>query len=259
MLIPRIFVRKALYPAPDVAVQDPPHDLYEIVLAPADSESIVGWWYHGPQSRGPSPVLLFLHGNGENIETLKRTGVYERLQQQRISYLAIDYPGYGRSSGSASEAAVVNACERSLAWLTQKYPDSPVIICGWSLGAAAALVTAARNRGTIAGIILISGWANLIDIAAQFYPRWLARLALANQYPSEQLLATLEKPALIIHGEQDSLIPVQQGKRLVRAAGEHATWIPIEETGHNTILEHPRLWEAIGRFLARFKGQQEKP
>ena len=77
-----------------------------MVRTTADETRISSWHLpadHLPASR---PVALFFHGNGENLETMRQTGLFGELAGLQIGFAAVDYPGYGRSGGRASEESL---------------------------------------------------------------------------------------------------------------------------------------------------------
>ena len=74
---------------------------------------------------------------------MRLSGLYEELDRLGIAWLAVDYPGYGRSGGSPSEAALIEAAAGGFDELGRRFPGRPRVVCGWSLGAAVAVQLAA--------------------------------------------------------------------------------------------------------------------
>jgi len=66
-----------------------------------------------------APLVLMLHGNGENLETMRQAGLFEDFRRAGAGVLAIDYPGYGRSEGTPSEQANLAAAEAAWSWLRE--------------------------------------------------------------------------------------------------------------------------------------------
>ncbi|MEM6797745.1 MAG: hypothetical protein AAF725_27500, partial [Acidobacteriota bacterium] len=98
-----LLVRQMLYPAPPFRVPPAPAPLEEEILTSSEGDRIVAWTSALPEG----PAVLFLHGNGENLETLRLSGVFESFAALGASAMAIDYPGYGRSTGRPSERSLV--------------------------------------------------------------------------------------------------------------------------------------------------------
>jgi pimeloyl-ACP methyl ester carboxylesterase len=239
--------RKMTYPAPAVTVGPAPAPLEEIALKPASGKTVVAWVFL-PAAPPGVPALLFFHGNGENLETLRLSGALEELRRLGVPFLAIDYPGYGRSRGNPSEQGVLESADAAVAWLGQRCPGRPLVSCGWSMGAAVALQTAARHPDRVKGLIALSSWTSLRDVARAHFPGWMVWLLLRERYPSLETAPRIACPALVMHGAKDDLIPASQGERVAKAISR-ARWVPIPGAGHNDILGEPRIWEEMAAFL----------
>src|SRR5687768_12258225 len=117
------FVRQSLYPAPPFRVPSPPPA--PLVEAPlrVDGRTVSAWWH--PPAAADRAAVLVLHGNGENLETMRQAGTFAELAGLGFGVLAIDYPGYGRSEGSPSEAGNVAAAEAAWEWLQANHRGGP--------------------------------------------------------------------------------------------------------------------------------------
>jgi len=240
-------MRQILYPAPAISVGKPPSGMEEIWLETKRGTSILAWHRDGSPHSPGRPTLLYFHGNGENLETMRLSGSLDELDRLGVPYLVVDYPGYGRSSGTPGETSIKEAGEAALQWLARRHPDRPRVVCGWSLGAAVAIYLAATSED-LQGLIALSAWTSIADVAAVHYPSWLTGILLRESYDSAQVAAGIDLPSLVIHGDRDEIIPVAQGRAL---AGEisQAEWLAIDAAGHNDLLSREQVWEAISRFL----------
>ena len=245
-------VRQMLYPAPPVRVPSPPPAPLVAVSLEAGGHEVSAWYEPPPDDRGvAAPVVLMLHGNGENLETMRQAGLFEDFARVGAGVLAIDYPGYGRSAGTPSESSNVAAAEAAWAWLRTNEPGRTHLVAGWSLGAAVAAQLAARHDSEVAGVLLLSGWDRLEGIAKLHFPAWLVAVGLSDRYDSEAAARRITKPALVVHGVRDEIIPVESGRRLHAALAGPKEWVEVEGAGHNDLLGRPEAWTAIERFLAR--------
>jgi hypothetical protein len=180
---------------------------------------------------------------------MRLSGTFENLAGMKVHVCALDYPGYGLSTGVPSQQSIADACERALGWIKQRYPHSRIVVCGWSLGAAAAIQAAAANRPVVDGLVVISGWTSLIDVASRFYPRFLVRMLVGDTYRSLDTIASIRCPVLVVHGKHDSLIPVGQGEKLAAATPGLQHFLVIENASHNDVLGDRVVWAAIRRFI----------
>jgi pimeloyl-ACP methyl ester carboxylesterase len=243
------FVRQSLYPAPRIRVASAPPPAEEVGLDIATGERIVAWAHSDPALPPGRPAVAFFHGNGENLETMRMAGIFDDLARLRVAWIAVDYPGYGRSSGAASEAGLMAAADAAVAWLRERHPDRPVVLCGWSLGAATALGTAARHPDHVRGLIALSPWTSLADVARVHFPGFMVQAMVREKYDSLSAAKKIRVPALVIHGDLDNLIPVGHGKQVAAALAGPARWVPVSFAGHNDLLARDEVWKEMGRFL----------
>ena len=235
-----------LYPSPNYPVGKPPDGFTEVSIPYNQSDSVIGWFHANDSAR---PAILYFHGNGENLQTMQMSGMLDLLKSFGHPVLAVDYPGYGRSTGKAAEADILAASDAAAQWLdSRNSTSSGWIAAGWSLGAAVATQTAARNPQRLRGLIVLSAWSSLREVAALHYSDWILRLFLSEKYDSVAAAAKVNKPALVLHGEQDTLIPASLGEKLSRAF-PNARWILLPNTEHNDLLSHPAVPKEISSFL----------
>ncbi len=243
------FVRQLTYPAPSVTVpQNPPEPLENVTLTIYGQTSVSAWKYI---AHDDGPFVLFFHGNGENLATMWQSGTFENLKNLEVNFLAIDYPGYGRSEGEPSEESILETAKAAVSWIIQNYPNQQLIVCGWSLGAAVAIQTAEMFPADVDALIALSAWSSLRDVASEHYPDWLVRLVLKEKYNSCQTAERIHVPVLLIHGVQDQIIPIEQGKSLIGQFPVKPRWIEIPDANHNTLLAYPEVWREIKMFIGR--------
>lgn len=245
-----------VYPAPFLRVSPAPDGMEDLFLLISDDVQVHGWLHRNSAGDDSTPVMLFFHGNGENLETMRLSGILSDFQNLGVHFLALDYPGYGRSGGSSSEAALIEAADAAFAWMGENFPKNPKIIFGWSLGAAVAFQTVAGHSQEVQGLIALSPWTSLPDVAAVHYPRWMVNSLLNEKYNSLSAAGQIHCPALIIHGEADQIIPAVQGEKVAAAMGTPTRWVKVPRTGHNDLLDRPAVWQEIRVFLDNISGKE---
>ena len=104
------------------------------------------------------------------------------------------------------------------------------------------------------GLILLSAFTSVREMARRHY-RVIPAAVVPDAYPSLRLIANLRAPLLVLHGEDDMIVPVEQGQALFDAAPEPKRLRILPGAGHNDIVtlcgpllaEELRQWvEAIG-------------
>ncbi len=243
-LISECSFRRIIFPAPDVDIPSPPPvPIQEIYLNLSEENKIHAWFNENIQP--DAPVILYFHGNGENLGTMNRSGIF--LSLQNYTFLAVDYPGYGLSTGKPSQETVVKTGLTALNWLKERFPKSSIIVMGWSLGASAAILTASGSDIDINGLIVLSGWTSLVDVASKKIS-WLS-IFIRDHFNSLEAIKNIDCPILIIHGKDDTLIPYTHSEELALQAPRLYKHIIIPNLGHNDFYSWPGIWTEISEFI----------
>ncbi len=179
----------------------------------------------------------------------------------------VDLPGHGESDGFGSTFGFREARAVRLAhdWLKAKAPDRPVHALGYSMGGAAVIRAAARG-GIFEKVVVDSTFGSLERVARQtrlfvFGPAegvaWQAMrlwgLLLTGHdlaaETSEQLVARLHRPLLIVHGTRDRTVPFAESDGLLSAAGPFGQRLVVEGADHLETIGHPAYSDTLGAFL----------
>jgi uncharacterized protein len=177
----------------------------------------------------PSPenVWLLLHGNAG--QAADRTYALSCFSERDSVYI-LEYPGYGRRAGTPSKESFNQAAQAAYRLLRERYPDRPVAVAAESLGSGptAYLATLPQPPDKL---VFIVPFARLADVAEEYFPAFLVRLALRSDWDNVAALANYEGPVDVFGAAEDSVIPVRQA-RILAAAVPQANLVIIEG-GHN--------------------------
>lgn len=216
---------------PDHAVRWTPTKLglsHEVVnFTSTDGTPLHGWLL--PATGTAKGVVLFLHGNAENISTHIASVFW--LPAQGYSVFLFDYRGYGNSQGKPNVAGALADTEAALGWLAARSDmrTLPIIIFGQSLGGALAVPAAARSqyRERIRALVIESAFSSYRNIAreklASFWVTWPMQWPLSFLFsdaasPIDHIPHIAPIPLLIIHGARDQVVPDRHAQRLYAAA-----------------------------------------
>jgi pimeloyl-ACP methyl ester carboxylesterase len=241
-------MRQLIYPIPPVPVGQPPPPLQEISLWGPAGVELEAWHRSDEGLTERRPAVAFFHGNGENLETMRRAGLFDRLLALEVPLLALDYPGYGNSAGLPTEGSLKEGAALAIDWLGERYPERPLVACGWSLGAALAIHLAAEGPRELAGVVAMSPWSSLEEVAVAHFPRWLVGIGLRERYDSLAAAPEVSSPCLIVHGAADRIIPAAQARRLAEALPRQRR-VVVEGAGHNDLLGQSAVWREVTAFL----------
>jgi hypothetical protein len=203
----------------------------DVEFETADGERLHGWW-----AKRRAVVLghvLLCHGNAGNVGD--RVLHAALLTAAGFDVLLFDYRGYGQSSGSPGEQGTYRDARAALGCLLGQ-PDvdaSRVLYVGESLGGAVALELALAHPP--AGLVLLSAFTSVRDMARVHYGLLPAPLV-PDAYPSLRLIAGLRAPLLVLHGDDDAIVPVEQGRALFDAAPGPKRLRIVPGVGHNDIV-----------------------
>ncbi|MGB2985762.1 MAG: alpha/beta hydrolase [Phycisphaerae bacterium] len=199
----------------------------DLTLETSDGVAIAAWYVPRLDPKGS---VIFCHGNAGNISD--RLHSIKLLHGLGLNVLIFDYRGYGRSKGRPTEAGTYEDAVATWQYLVETRGESPdrVVLFGRSLGGAVAIELARRH--TPAALIVESTFTSLVDVGRLHYPLLPVRLLLTYRYDSLDKVSQIKCPKLFIHGRDDELIPIDNGRRLFAAAAEPKQFLETPG-GHN--------------------------
>lgn len=212
------------------------------------------FWSYEHKGNKDAPVVIFLHGNGDNLGSLAKGNFLKTMESLESHFVVLDYPGYGRSTGTPSQESIMAFVDATMVWTKIKFPDSKIVVWGWSLGAAVAAQTAHRYRGNISGFILASPWTNVKDLARLHFGSLAEKLSSdwysKNTWDSLGAASGTTEPGLIFHGEKDATIPFSMGEEIAEQHNaSRVSFVPIPDRAHNDIFLVSELWTKVKEFI----------
>jgi fermentation-respiration switch protein FrsA (DUF1100 family) len=193
-----------------------------------DGVRLHGWFVPGEGD----VTWIWFHGNAGNIS--------HRLDNLRLLHdevgvgvFLFDYRGYGRSEGSPSEEGTYRDAEAALAYVLSRPDVEPqrIVYFGRSLGAGVAVELATRRPPF--AIILESPVPSIAELARYHYRFLPVGGLLRTKYDSLSKIGSVRVPLLVLHGDEDEVVPFEGGRKLFEAASEPKRFYTIEGAGHN--------------------------
>jgi len=136
-----------------------------------------------------------------------------------ISFLLLSWRGFSGNKGKPTEEGLYKDAKSAIKWLIkQGVTEENIIIYGESLGTGVT-TEIAQNRN-FAGIILESPFTSMVAAGKSKYPIFPIRLLLKDKYESDKKIKNIKSPVLIMHGEQDSIVPFWMGEKMFQLANE---------------------------------------
>lgn len=259
----------------------------EVRFPTKNNRSLYGWWIPaaGSSAAGSStkessateasatdtsagtPTLILVHGWGRNLQRLM--DYIENLHPRGFNLLAFDSRNHGSSdrdrfSSMLKFAEDIMAAVDFAVELPQVDPERIGVI-GLSIGGAATVYAAAHDPRIEAGVT-VGAFAHPADVMeGEFTRRHVPSPLIATlfRYFEWRIGATFDAIApennisnakarfLIIHGDQDKVVPVRHARRLVRTASQVSAelWI-LPGKGHSDCHTHPGFWQRVVEFLS---------
>jgi uncharacterized protein len=213
----------------------------EVVLDTADGEKVIAWHV---VPRGDKPVVIYFQGNGGGLNL--RAHRFRQVVAQGLGLIALCYRGYGGSSGSPTEAGLLQDAAAAYAFAAERYPPERIVVWGESLGTGVAVALAAERP--VARVLLESPFTSAADVAAAVYPIVPVRWLMKDQFRSDQRAGSIAAPVLVLHGAGDTVVPIQYGERLYGLIRAPKRFVRLAGANHNDHDEHGGL-EAVQSFL----------
>jgi hypothetical protein len=216
-----------------------------------DGETLHGWWLEHPS---PRAQVIFWHGNGGNLSLWM--DVIVELRRRGFSVLAVDYRGYGLSTGTPSEKGIYRdaaATVKEFARRRQR-PGAPLIFWGRSIGCpvAASIISVQRPDA----VVLESPMPDARSLLRANPVLWLLSFLSSYRFSTSRFLTTYDGPLLVIHGDADSIVPFKAGQQVFRdAKAARGVFVAIPGADHNDLhVAGPELyWRAIDDFVATLR------
>ncbi|XP_017120545.1 lysophosphatidylserine lipase ABHD12 isoform X2 [Drosophila elegans] len=225
-------------------------------------------------------VVLYLHGNTASRGSGHRSEVYKLLRKLNYHVFSFDYRGYGDSDPvPPTEEGIVRDAMMVFEYIANT-TSNPVVVWGHSLGTGVAThlcakLASLRERAP-RGVILESPFTNIRD-EIRLHPfaklfrhlPWfdftISRPMYTNRlrFESDIHIQEFHQPIMIIHAEDDVVVPFLLGYRLYRIALDRRSrsWGPVEfhrfgaslKYGHKYLCRAPELPGLIQKFVENYR------
>jgi uncharacterized protein len=200
----------------------------EHILTTADGEQVIVW--HVPAKPG-HPVVIYFPGNGDFLAGC--VGRFRDITADGTGLVALSYRGYAGSSGRPSEQGLLLDAAAAYAFTAARYGADRIVLWGFSLGSGVAVALAAGQP--VGKLILEAPYTSIVDVAASLFRlvpvRWLVR----DQFRSDERIARVTAPLLIMHGARDPTISIGFGERLFALANEPKQFVRFPEGSHDDL------------------------
>ncbi len=235
------FQDRLIYPIQPTRL-DTPNGLQAVTYQTSDGLQLEAGF---AEPSGGKPMIVFFHGNGDQWRNAG--DVFRPLLADGYGLLAAEYRGYSGNPGSPSEQGLFRDGRAALDYAEgQGFAPDQVVLVGNSLGSGVA--TQLASERTVKALILVSPFDSLRALVASKV-RWApTSVLLKATYDNVSALRGSGQPTLIMHADDDTLIPLQRARILAGARPD----IVLKETsgqGHG-LMGDPAVMAQIDRFVS---------
>jgi uncharacterized protein len=224
--------------------KDLPADAERVSIPVAAGTELAGLVFHPGAANDTGYWILQLHGNADSAFSPWQLRHCQAIRRAGYGVMDIDYRGFGKTPGIASEAGMYEDAEAAFKALVKRgVPPSRIILLGHSLGSGPAVLLATRHRA--AALVLFGAFTSIPDAAADTYPLLPVRYAASVQFDSLARMNAVHMPVIITHSRTDTLVPYSHALRLFAEANEPKLLLTFELAandgfgGHvDTLFEH---------------------
>ncbi len=242
-----IFQSKLIY-FPTTNINTNPNSVgleYQSIIFESNDKTKLHAWYI--PKKDAKTTILFLHGNAGNIS--HRLSSIELFNSLGMNVFIFDYRGYGLSEGSPSEQNTYDDAKNAWNYLLKdkNIKAENIIIFGRSLGGAIAakLGSSAKPKA----IILESTFTTIKELASDVYP-FVPEALIHFSYETTKYLKDINYPILVIHSEDDNIIPFKYGEAIFKNANEPKTFVKIRGDHNYGFLQSKDIYlPALKKFL----------
>ncbi len=195
-------------------------------------------------NEGHKNAILYFGGNGESMAL---SSDYIAQQFPTFTCYLMDYRGYGKSTGEATEQGLYSDALKLYDSIKNKH--NRISIGGRSLGSAIATYVAAKRK--VSKLALITPFDSIISVAQDRYPLYPAKLLLhGNRYDSISRVKDISAETFIVVAGEDKVIPRKNTQNLINAfKGKKLKVDTIQNRGHNNISSDKRYYKIMQDFI----------
>ena len=215
-----------------------------VSLTTSDGETLRAWRMAAPDARAR---IVYFHGNGGNLSNWSPilTGIVRR----GYSVFAVDYRGYGLSTGRPTERGLYRDVEATVAQAWPGPQRTPLVYWGRSLGGSMAAYGATVSKPD--GVIIEAGFPSARAVVGGSPVLAILSVFASYRFPAGDFLNRANVPVLLMHGDRDSVIPYALGRQLHDEVTAPKTFFTIAGGDHNDAAapDQAAYWGAIDAFV----------
>ena len=202
-----------------------------------------------PNYLGSSKVLLYFHGNAEDIGH-----TYDLMELLRdylgVHVIAVEYPSYGIYAGSPSSNRIIDDATNVFDYLADicEWGEKNIILAGRSIGSGPSIHLASSKSP--ASILLISAYTS-IRAAVKNVAGKMFQYFVKERFNNKSLMSKITCPVFLLHGIKDTLVPYSHAQELLAECKGVCFLSLPEEMDHCTLDYTADLCKPFKEFMVK--------
>ena len=187
----------------------------KVKISTSDNLKLNGWFHK--KNLDDYKTIVYLHGNAGTLDN--RIHKLNHFKDIDVNFLIIAWRGFSGNNGKPTESGLYIDGKSAVNWvLEQGVKEENIVLYGESLGTGI-VIEIAQNRN-FAGVILETPFTSMVNAAKQFYPYIPINILLKDKYENEKKIRNINIPIIVMHGEEDTIVPFSMGKKIFEIANE---------------------------------------
>ena len=208
----------------------------KVNITTIDNITLLGWFHKKDLNK--FKTIIYFHGNAGTLDN--RIHKLNHFKDMDVNFLIIAWRGFSGNQGSPSEKGLYIDGQSAINWaLKQGVIEEDIILYGESLGTG--IATELAQHKNFAGVILETPFTSMINAAKNFYPYIPVNLLLKDRFENFKKIKNINSPVLIMHGEQDTIVPFTMGKTIYQLANEPKYSYFTKHDDHMMVYDEPMI------------------
>ncbi|MDA9653449.1 alpha/beta hydrolase [Candidatus Pelagibacter sp.] len=187
----------------------------KVKISTSDNLKLNGWFHK--KNLDDYKTIVYLHGNAGTLDN--RIHKLNHFKDIDVNFLIMAWRGFSGNNGKPTESGLYIDGKSAVNWvLEQGVKEENIVLYGESLGTGI-VIEIAQNRN-FAGVILETPFTSMVNAAKQFYPYIPINILLKDKYENEKKIRNINIPIIVMHGEEDTIVPFSMGKKIFEIANE---------------------------------------
>lgn len=203
---------------PDPATVNTPPDAVSQYIKYGETDSIHSLFY---EQKNATASIFILHGNAGSLTSWSE--VADLFYQANYQVFIIDYPGFGNSTNKAKHKTVFEATQKAVEHF-KNLPgvnDGKKLLMGFSLGGNLAIKVGHDNPDLFDAMLIEGAFESHKTVGVKQVTRPLKfapYLFVKDVVKGKKLIASWNKPLLIVHSKQDAVCDYKMAQTLYESA-----------------------------------------